>query len=232
MKRNKNVIEYDKTANLYFNEISKTKPLSREEEYSLWKKYKEENDIEARNKLVSANLKFVASIAKNYIGMGLSYGELIAEGNIGLIKALDNFDGNKGFKIISYSVWWIKQSILDALKKRNVINAEDLPSSQQENNEQNEYDEYDCEITNYCDFTFDEEEKNDKIEDGKTMVGLLMNFLSEKERNIIIKYYGLNGKKPKTLEEIGKELGISKERVRQINKNSFLKMRTAAMLLN
>lgn len=225
MKRNKNIIEYDKTADVYFKEISNTTPLSKEEEYDLWKQYKDNNDIDARNKLVSANLKFVASIAKRYVGMGLSYGELIAEGNIGLIKALDNFDGDKGFKIISYSVWWIKQAILEAIKKRNVIDAEDLPSlkikDEMEVVEAQETEEY----------SFDEEEKTDKIHDEKKMVGLLMNFLSDKERNIIEDYYGLNGKKAKTLEEIGNELGISKERVRQINKKSFLKMRTAAMLL-
>ena len=230
MKRNKSVIEYDKSADIYFKEIGKTKPLTKDEEYSLWKKYKEENDIDSRNKLVSANLKFVATIAKKYIGMGLSYGELIAEGNVGLIKALDNFDGDKGFKIISYSVWWIKQSILEALKKRNVMDAEDLPNLKNKDDFIEEEDEE--EIDENENIVFDEEENNDKIRDGKTMVGLLMNFLSEKERNIITIYYGLNGKKPKTLEEIGKELGISKERVRQINKNSFIKMRTAAMLLN
>lgn len=226
MKRNKNVIEYDKIADVYFNEISKTKPLKKEEEYELWKQYKENGNIDARNKLVSANLKFVASIARKYLGMGLSYGELIAEGNVGLIKALDNFDGEKNVKVISYSVWWIKQSILEAIKKRNVMDADDLPMLKTKDNsieieepiETNEY-------------SFDEEESNDKIHDEKKMVGLLMNFLSEKEKNIITEYYGLNGKKPKTLEEIGNELGISKERVRQINKGSFLKMRTAAMLL-
>lgn len=226
MKRNKNIIEYDKTADIYFNEISHTTPLKREEEYELWKQYKNNGDIDARNKLVSANLKFVASIAKKYLGLGLSYGELIAEGNIGLIKAMDTFDGDKGYKVISYSVWWIKQAILEAIKKRNVMDTEDLPMLKlKENNldieEPSETDEY----------VFNEEEHNDKIHDEKKMVGLLMNFLSDKEKNIISQYYGLNGRKPKTLEEIGNELGISKERVRQINKNSFLKMRTAAMLL-
>ena len=73
--------------------------------------------MKARDKLISANLKFVASIAKQYQGRGLSYADLIAEGNIGLIKALDKFDGEKGFKVISYSVWWIRQTILEALER-------------------------------------------------------------------------------------------------------------------
>ena len=127
MKRNKNVIGYEKNTTTYFNEITKSQPLEKEEEYELWKKYKEEGNIDARNKLVSSNLKFVANIARHYQGMGLSYGELIAEGNYGLIKAIDRFDGDKGFKLISYSVWWIRQAIVEAIKKRNVMDAEDLP---------------------------------------------------------------------------------------------------------
>ena len=228
MKRNKNVIEFDRSTSTYFNEITETSSLEKEEEYELWKKYKETGDINARNKLVSSNLKFVASIAKHYQGMGLSYNELIAEGNIGLIKSLDYFDGNKGFKIISYAVWWIKQSIIEAIKKRNVIEAEDLPF-----NTTDEFYDIENEII-YDDtsdqFLIDDEKKYDTKEEEHKTVGYLMNFLSEKERNIITQYYGLDGSKPKTLEEIGKQLGISKERVRQINAKSFTKMRSAALM--
>ena len=78
----------------------------------------------------------------------------------------------------------------------------------------------------------DEQQKKDKKNDEKSTVGFLMNFLSTKEKNIISKYYGLNGEKPKTLEEIGEELGITKERVRQINKMSFAKMRSASLLMS
>lgn len=229
MKRNKNVIDYDKSALLYFNEITKSQPLERDEEYELWKKYKEENDIEARNKLVSCNLKFVASIAKHYQGMGLSYNELISEGNCGLIRAIDKFDGNKGFKLISYSVWWIRQAIVEAIKKKNVMDADDLPINDVEI--EDDYKDDSTVVVNN-DFLFDEEAKQDKADEEKKVVGYLMNFLSDKEKNILTKYYGLDGSKPKTLEEIGKELGISKERVRQINAKSFIKMRSAALMMN
>ncbi len=229
MKRNKNVIEYDKNTTTYFNEISENKPLSKDEEYELWKKYKENNDIEARNKLVSANLKFVTTIAKKYQGLGLSYNELIAEGNIGLIKALDKFDASKGYKLISYSVWWIKQAIIEAINKRNIIDAEDIPYKTVDEND-DIYD--DTEEILPSQMYSDEQQKKDKKNDEKSTVGFLMNFLSTKEKNIISKYYGLNGEKPKTLEEIGEELGITKERVRQINKMSFAKMRSASLLMS
>lgn len=225
MKRNKNIVEYDTNVEKYFNDISNYKPLPREEEYELWKKYKYENDINARNKLVSSNLKFVANIAKNYQGRGLSYSDLISEGNIGLIKAMDNFDGDKGFKLISYSVWWIKQSINEAIEKRNSMDTEDLPLYKVKE----EYDE-DGNIS-YEETDIEEETDNVIEDDIKTKIGNLMNFLSNKERNIITQYYGLDGEKPKTLEEIGKELGISKERIRQIKQSSMNKLRSEALLL-
>lgn len=227
MKRNKNIIEYDSNVEKYFNEISEYQPLSRKEEYDLWHKYKYDNDIDARNKLVSANLKFVANIAKNYQGRGLSYSDLISEGNVGLIRALDNFDGDKGFKVISYSIWWIRQAITEAIEKRNVMDAEDLPKY----NEKDEIDnneEIDCKMVNPIIYENDYERE----QDIRTKIGSLMNFLSNKEKDIITQYYGLNGCKPKTLDEIGKELGISKERIRQINTNSFKKMRSAALSFN
>lgn len=227
MKRNKNVIEYEDSIKKYFKEISEYKPLSYQEEYDLWVKYRNKNDIDARNKLVSSNLKFVANIAKNYQGRGLSYSDLIAEGNIGLIKGLDNFDGTKGYKIISYCVWWIKQTIKEAIEKRNSMDAEDLPSF----NEKDDIDEESINIeTNYNEIPYENDAETEN--DIKQKIGFLMNFLSTKEKKIITQYFGLDGSKPKTLEEIGKELGISKERIRQINEKSFIKMRSAAMSFN
>lgn len=110
----------------YLNEIADLEPLSREEERELSERIKI-GDIEARNKLVTANLKFVVTVAKEYRGYGLPVRELIAAGNDGLVRAAEKFDGNRGYKFISYAVWWIRQSILSALSEQQVVR---VPPSQ------------------------------------------------------------------------------------------------------
>ena len=226
LKKQKVGTEHDKSVTTYFDEVASYKPLSHEEEYELWKKYKYEGDLKARDKLISCNLKFVASIAKQYQGRGLSYADLIAEGNIGLIKALDKFDGERGFKIISYSVWWIRQTILEALAKRNASDDEDLPFDYEKPLVTDDED-YQIEMT-------DDNYINDDSGENKEMaqaeaIRFLMDYLNQRERNIITKYYGLDGNKPKTLEEIGMEYGLTKERIRQIKNTSFKKMRSVAL---
>lgn len=98
----------------YLSEISKLPMLSEEEEVKIAKRIKE-GDADALDKLVQSNLRFVVSVARQYQNQGLSLNDLINEGNIGLIKAAKKFDETKGFKFISYAVWWIRQSILQAL---------------------------------------------------------------------------------------------------------------------
>ena len=226
LKKQKVITDYDKGLKTYFKDVSNYTPLSREDELELWRKYKNEGDIAARDKLISSNLKFVASIAKQYQGRGLSYSDLIAEGNIGLIKAIDKFDGEKGFKLISYSVWWIRQSILEALTKRNASNAEDLPTDHE-----SQMDDDEIYVNNIQDdeFSSDTGEPGNK-KDQAEAISFLMEYLNKRERNIITKYYGLDGNKPKTLEEIGMEYGLTKERIRQIKNLSFKKMRSVALM--
>ena len=98
----------------YFQEIGKYSLISPEEEVDLAIKIKN-GDMEAQNKLVRANLRFVVSVAKMYQNQGLSLGDLINEGNIGLVKAAQRFDETRGFKFISYAVWWIRQGITSAI---------------------------------------------------------------------------------------------------------------------
>ena len=104
----------------YLEELGKHHPLSSKEEVELSERIGK-GDREARNILVQANLRFVVSVAKEYQNRGMPLGDLINEGNVGLIKAAERFDGTKGFKFISYAVWWIRQSILQALAEQSRI---------------------------------------------------------------------------------------------------------------
>lgn len=225
-KKKKKINDFERSSIDYFNDINKLSPLSREEEHSLWEKYKKENDMSARDKIIKSNLKFVASVAKPYIGMGLSYSDLIAEGNMGLIKALDKFDYEKGYKTISYSVWWIRQNILEALKKRNIINGDEISPSENFDDDEN-FDE-DDNITpeKYVDnFNFDTIKNNDE----SSVVKNLMDSLTEREKMVVSSYFGLDSKEEMTLEEIGKEMGLTKERIRQIKESALKRLRTEAL---
>lgn len=112
-----------KALDKYFQEISKEKgnPLSSEEEKDLSRRYQENGDRAALNKLIEANLRFVMSVAKQHQNQGLPLMDLVSEGNIGLIKAAEMFDETKGFKFISYAVWWIRQSILKAIGEQSRV---------------------------------------------------------------------------------------------------------------
>jgi RNA polymerase primary sigma factor len=104
----------ESTLRLYFDDISDSKPLSREREVELSARI-QDGDMQARDELVQANLRFVIDVAKNYQNRGLPLSDLISAGNVGLLTAADRFDGTKGYKFISYAVWWIKQSILQTI---------------------------------------------------------------------------------------------------------------------
>ena len=104
----------ESTLRLYFDDIADSKPLSREKEVELAALITA-GDQAARDQLVQANLRFVIDVAKNYQNRGLSLSDLISAGNLGLLTAAERFDGTKGYKFISYAVWWIKQSILQTI---------------------------------------------------------------------------------------------------------------------
>ncbi|MFH1568396.1 MAG: RNA polymerase sigma factor RpoD/SigA [Gemmatimonadota bacterium] len=104
----------ESTLRLYFDDIADSTPLPREKEVALSTLIRQ-GDMEARDELVKANLRFVIDVAKNYQNRGLSLSDLISAGNVGLMTAAERFDGDKGYKFISYAVWWIKQSILQTI---------------------------------------------------------------------------------------------------------------------
>jgi RNA polymerase primary sigma factor len=109
-----------KSLDKYLNEISKVSMIDAQEEVELARRIREGDQV-ALERLVNANLRFVVSVSKQYQNQGLTLGDLINEGNLGLIKAAKRFDETRGFKFISYAVWWIRQSILQALADQSRI---------------------------------------------------------------------------------------------------------------
>src|SRR3989339_1983029 len=118
--QNNFLAENENSLNLYLKEISKFKPLKRKEEHDLIIKAKK-GDAKAMQKLIEANLRFVVSVASNYRTQGMPLSDLVNEGNIGLIRAAKRFDETKGYKFISYAVWWIRQAILQAMSEQSRI---------------------------------------------------------------------------------------------------------------
>lgn len=257
----------------YLVEIGRVPMISIEEEIELAQKIKKggKEGERAKNKLVKANLRFVVSVAKQYQHQGLSLTDLIDEGNIGLVRAAEKFDETRGFKFISYAVWWIRQSILQAIAEQSRIVR--LPLNQvgalsKINNEISKFEQkYQrrpsvgelSSLTNIeeekidqtikadnhhmsIDAPFSDDDENsladvmasgddtrtDKQVDFESMSLELNNVLKSvlKEREIIIirECFGI-GCPEKGLEEIGDQLGLTRERVRQIREKSIAKLR-------
>lgn len=258
----------------FLKAISKIPLLSREEEVKLAKRAKA-GDKEALKKLVESNLRFVVSVAKKYLGCGLPLHDLIAEGILGLIEAARRFDPDKGVKFISYAVWWIRQSIMQALaqqtgavkipvKQAVLVNkitrsyGELLKKLGREptTEELAEYVGMDpkeierllsvCQVplsldtpigdeedTTFKDFLKGEgtAEVEEKVvqEELKQSIQEMLEQLTPQEKKIITMRFGLDGNEPKTLREIGEKLGISRERVRQLETRAKKKMKEYAL---
>ena len=250
----------------YLQEIGKVDLISPEEEVTLARRIKS-GDSEALRKLVKANLRFVVSVAKQYQNQGMSLPDLINEGNLGLMKAAQRFDETRGFKFISYAVWWIRQAILQSLAEQarivrlpvnkigsiNKINRalarleqeyEREPSSQEiaETLEMVPEEVKDALKTNSRTVSMDapisaEEDNNmyDVLQSNDTPspdrnlineslayeIERALSTLSQRESKVLRLYFGLGMKHPYTLEEIGGELGLTRERVRQIKEKAI-----------
>ncbi len=255
----------------YLNDIGKIPMLTAEEEAELARRIRQ-GDHSALERLTKSNLRFVVSVAKQYQNQGLSLSDLINEGNVGLMKAARRFDETKGFKFISYAVWWIRQSILQAIVEYsrivrlplnkvgsyNKVNEAFLSFVQEFEREPTEEELADLldlkpkEVSNMLkgnsrhlsvdapiggeegDSTMldiissDEDMSPDESlmeQSLKEEVQQGLSILSPREVEVLSSYYGLNGHKALTLEEIGELYGLTRERVRQIKERAIRRLR-------
>ena len=209
--------EHVQELSTYFNDIQNIRRLTKREEQILSEKI-QKGDEQALNKLVYHNLRFVVNIAKNYRNSNVPFADIISEGNLGLIRAAHKFDSTKGVKFISYAVWWIKNSINECIEKYN------------RDNETLSYDDYTINKCTDLDNKFEQinedfEEKINNIQSRKDAIESLMKCLHEREIKILTLFFGLNGGREMTLEEVGKEMCLTNERVRQIKDSALSKLK-------
>jgi len=267
------VIVFDITIREYLKEIDEASLLTVEQERSLGKLVVEENDPHARDQLVRSNLRLVVNIAKKYAGRGMSLGDLIEEGNLGLIKAVDYFDPGHGTRFSTYAAWWIKQSIKRAL----LANVQPVHIPTYMVALMNQWRHTTAELESRLGRTLDVEEMaeimhlplrkakiinqilkilssvkdtsgtddtpDDKMleetlpdqnaptpedelvaDEEKAKVLKLLDEIDPREAGVLKLHYGLDGRKPMTLRQIGEKLGLTRERIRQIQRAALTKL--------
>ena len=256
---------------LYLKDINKIPMLSHEEQSDLADKA-QKGDKKAQDKLVNANLRFVVNVAKKYQNHGLDLTDLISEGNLGLLTAVEKFDSSKGYHFISYAVWWIRQSILKAICEKSrpirlpLNRANELVQIEHakkvlghKKTEQQEYEEIgkmlnmepshvreminisrdmislDAELNDgennhakigdfFEDDTYDRPEEKAIDNAMKNDINNIVDSLKPNEAKIIRMRFGLNGYKPMSLKEVGEICDLTKERIRQIEKNAIVRL--------
>lgn len=259
------------TLEKYLQDIAKERLVSPEEEVELSRRIKT-GDQEALDLLVRANLRFVVSVAKQYQNQGLSLQDLINEGNVGLIKAAQRFDETRGFKFISYAVWWIRQSILQAVAEQartirlplNQVGAvsklkKTVAMLEQEYQRRPSTEEIakelgiseakvralmgmnmrqistdapidDDEEASFLDVYVDQDsiatDEAVENESDNNAIQRSLQMLTDKEREVITMYYGIGTVREYSLDEIALEMGISRERTRQIRDRALKRLKS------
>ena len=230
---NQYVNDFSTTVRTYYDELKKYKPISREKERKLLFKAKN-GDLDAQNEILTSNLRFVFNIASRYKGQGAAISDLISEGNLGLVKAIQKFDPERDVKFISYAVWWVRNSMQEFIKKRQAcLNFEKDEDTLNIPLTSNKIPDTEDEWVERKDAVLSDEEDEAKRElhkNQRKIVNELLGILEGREKYIVEQYYGI-GCKEKNLEEIGKELGITKERVRQIKLSCLNKLRSNILLM-
>ena len=256
---------------LYMREMGKIDMLSADEEHRL-AVLVANGDQDARNQLVEANLRLVCSLAKHYQGCGLTYQDLIQEGNIGLIKAAEKFDAEKGFRFSTYATWWIKQAISRAIadqartirvpvhmaenvnkvkkiERQLLAELQHEPTNAEIAKVMKMSEEQIAEIKSYMTDTTSLDIQVGDDDDGTTigsfvedthfvnpadayaeaangeMVDMVLSTLSDREANIIRMRFGIGQDRAMTLEEVGKEFSLTRERIRQIEAKALRRLR-------
>jgi RNA polymerase primary sigma factor len=227
--------DFTRTVVAYYDDLKKYKPLTKSREKHLLRLCRNGN-TKAKNELLEANLKFVFDIAKRYTGRGLSISDLISEGNMGLLRAIDKFDESKDVKFISYAVWWIRQAMSEAIKKKQMLTMVEIdPNISNDAVFERSVSDEEDEVLGKNDTSFsncEEEEKRELGATQKEVVGKLLGSLNKREREIIESYYGLGNNDEMTLYEIGKKYNLSSERVRQVKLGAIRKLRSAMLMYN
>jgi RNA polymerase primary sigma factor len=254
---------------LYLREIGKVPLLTADQEIYLAKRI-ERGDMAAKTQMTEANLRLVVSIAKGYLGRGLSFLDLIQEGSLGLIRAVEKFDYRKGFKFSTYATWWIRQAVTRAIadkartiripvhmveKLNKVVHierqlvqrlgreprpeeiAEELEMTTEEVREILRMSQLPVSLekpigeeeeSSLGDFVPDDTAESPydtaTISLRREDIENALNALPERERQVIELRFGLCGEQPRTLEEVGREFGVTRERIRQIENNTLKKL--------
>ncbi|MHB1389788.1 MAG: RNA polymerase sigma factor RpoD [Thermoleophilia bacterium] len=256
---------------LYLKEIGRVPLLTAEQEVALAKRI-ERQDMEAKRRLIQANLRLVVSIAKRYVGRGMLFLDLIQEGNLGLIRAVEKFDYRKGYKFSTYATWWIRQAITRAIadqartiripvhmvetinklirvqrqllqdkgreptpfeiaremdttpeKVREILKISqdpvslETPIGEEEDSQLGDFIE-DSDAVAPCEAVSDIMQKED--------LGRVLGSLTHRERKVIELRFGLKGEHPRTLEEVGQKFGVTRERIRQIEAKTLVKLKS------
>ncbi|MBM7623197.1 RNA polymerase sigma factor RpoD [Sporohalobacter salinus] len=260
----------DDPVRMYLKEIGKVDLLTAEEEVKLAKRM-EEGDMEAKQMLVEANLRLVVSIAKKYVGRGMSFLDLIQEGNLGLIRAVEKFDYTKGYKFSTYATWWIRQAITRAIADQSrtiripvhmveTINkvirvsrhllqdlgrdptpeeiAEEMDLSEEKVREVLKISQEPVSLetpigeeedSHLGDFIEDEDAPSPSVAASHMLLqeqlDEVLDTLDDREKRVLELRFGVEDGRSRTLEEVGKEFGVTRERIRQIEAKALRKLR-------
>lgn len=267
------IIAFDITVKEYLKEIDEAALLTVEQEQELANLVMHDNDPQARDRLVRSNLRLVVNIAKKYSGRSMSLGDLIEEGNLGLIRAVDYFDPDKGTRFSTYAAWWIKQSIKRALlmnvqpvhvptymvtiinqwrhaaaelqskfgrpatveemadvmqlslKKAHVIQQiVHIISSSRDNSTSEDSEDDGTEQLALQEHDADKPEDSIVATEEKEKVLKLLKRMDPRQEQILSQHYGLGGQKPMTLRQIAEQMGLTRERIRQIQREALSRL--------